>query len=259
MSTSSINPAGQDGKTIVRTVSIAAPAYNESAGIERVVTDWLTYMRTVSHIESFEVVVCNDGSRDNTGALLDAMAQANPELKPVHLAQNQGAAAALTQAIKSTSKDWVLLIDSDGQFPIENLAAMVAAIGASGKLAAIGVRQKKDTAFARFGTWSSGALCNLFHGTSYRDFNSAFKLVSGPLLRAITLEAKGLNYSTEITSRLLECRAEMAEVEIEHRPRIAGTSSMRLIGGSIHRFMFVFYIGVRQLLLNMQILQRPTL
>ena len=120
-----------------------------------------------------------------------------------------------------------------------------------------GVRQKKDTAFARFGTWSSGALCNLFHATHYRDFNSAFKLVAGPLMRGVTLEAKGLNYSTEVTSRLLERRAEMVEVEIEHRPRIAGTSSMRLVRGSIHRFMFVFYIGVRQLLLRMRILQRP--
>jgi dolichol-phosphate mannosyltransferase len=258
LSASTTNPAGQDGKTIVKTLSIAAPAYNEGAGIERVVADWLTYLRTVSHLESFEIVVCNDGSRDNTGALLDGMAASNPELKPVHLPQNQGAAAALTQAIKSTAKDWVLLIDSDGQFPIENLAAMVAAIGTSGKPAAIGVRQKKDTAFARFGTWSSGALCNLFHGTHYRDFNSAFKLVAGPLMRSVTLEAKGLNYSTEITSRLLERGAEMVEVEIEHRPRIAGTSSMRLVRGSIHRFMFVFYIGVRQLLLRMQILQRPS-
>lgn len=259
MSANSINPADQDGKRIVRTLSVAAPAYNESAGIERVVGDWLTYLRSVDHLENFEIVVCNDGSKDDTGAILDRIAAANPELKPVHLTKNQGAAAALTQAIASTTGGWVLLIDSDGQFPIENLPAMVAAIGVSGKQAAIGVRQKKDSAFARFGTWSSGALCNLFHGSHYRDFNSAFKLVAGPLIRSIPLEAKGLNYSTEITSRLLERGATLAEVEIEHRPRIAGTSSMKLVRGSIHRFLFVFYIGVRQLLLGMQILQRPTL
>ena len=43
------------------------------------------------------------------------------ELRVVDFAQNQGAAAALCAAIDATRMDWVLLIDSDGQFPIDNV------------------------------------------------------------------------------------------------------------------------------------------
>lgn len=165
----------------------------------------------------------------------------------------------MTAAIAATRFEWVLLLDSDGQFPIENLPRMWAAIQSGGTPAAIGIRQKKDSRFARFGTWASGIACNLVHGTRIRDFNSAFKLVWGPLLRSLSLEAKGMNYSTEVTSRLLECGVKLTEVEIEHQPRTTGKSNMKLIRGAVHRLLFVCYIAFRQLLLRLEVLRRPSL
>ena len=240
------------------TLSLATPAYNEAGGIETIVTDWLDYLKRCPYLRDFEIVVCNDGSRDETGPILDRLAAADHRLQPVHFATNQGAAAALTNAIRYTTMDWVLLIDSDGQFPIENLPRLVAALDAGDTRAVMGVREKKDAAFARFGSWSSGVLCNLFHGTRLRDFNSAFKLVEGTLLRSLVLEAKGLNYSTEITSRLLERRVKLVEVEIVHRPRTSGKSSRTLFRSVVHRFLFVLYVGMRQLLLKLNVIQRTT-
>ena len=238
-------------------LSLAAPAFNEEQGIRLVVEDWYRYLVECKEIEAFEIVICNDGSGDGTGSILDAMAGEHREVRPLHFSQNQGAAAALTEAIAATTLDWVLLIDSDGQFPIENLEKMLAIVRRQRVPAAIGIRQKKDRLFARFGTSASGFICNLLHRSSIRDFNSAFKLVWGPLLRALHLEAKGMNYSTEVTSRLLECRVPIAEVEIEHRPRASGASSMKMLRGATHRLLFVTYIGMRQLLLRLGVLRRP--
>jgi glycosyltransferase involved in cell wall biosynthesis len=201
-------------------------------------------------------VICNDGSTDATGDILDRLTPSYPQLCPLHFAANQGAAAALNAAIAATRGDWVLLMDSDGQFAIENLPDMLAALRRTGGLAAIGTRQKKDAAFAQFGSWASGLVCNLVHGTRLKDFNSAFKLVSGPALRGLGLEAKGMNYSTEVTSRLLERGVVPVEVTIEHRPRATGASHMRLVRGAAHRFLFVSYIALRQLLLRLGILAR---
>jgi dolichol-phosphate mannosyltransferase len=237
-------------------LSVAAPAYNEAEGIAAVVADWHSFLATQGLAE-FEIVICNDGSKDETGAILDRLALTCPQMRPLHFSTNQGAAAALNAAIAATKGDWVLLLDSDGQFPIQNLPDMLAALRASGGLAAIGIRRKKDVAFARFGSWASGVLCNWAHGSHLRDFNSAFKLVSGPVLRGLGLEAKGMNYSTEVTSRLLECGIAPVEVTIEHRPRTAGTSSMKLARGARDRFLFVLYIILRQALLRRGILTRP--
>jgi glycosyltransferase involved in cell wall biosynthesis len=238
-------------------LSVAAPAYNEAAGIESIVTEWCTFLSTCREVSSFEVIICNDGSKDETGAILDRLTVQYPQLRPLHFACNQGAAAALNAAIAATTGDWVLLIDSDGQFPIKNFPDMLAALRANGGQAAIGIRQKKDTSFAQFGSWSSGLVCNLLHGSRVRDFNSAFKLVWGPTLRRLGLEARGMNYSTEVTSRLLECGIPLAEVKIEHHPRATGVSSMKLARGAAHRFLFVSYIALRQLLLRLGVLSRP--
>jgi glycosyltransferase involved in cell wall biosynthesis len=243
-------------------LSVAAPAYNEAAGIEAVIADWHGFLSAQPGLAEFEIVICNDGSTDATGDILDRLTLSYPQLRPLHFVRNQGAAAALNAAIAATKGDWVLLIDSDGQFPIQNLPDMLAALRQSGglesaSLAAIGIRQKKDAAFAQFGSWASGVVCNLIHGSRLKDFNSAFKLVWGPTLRGLGLEAKGMNYSTEVTSRLLERGITPVQVKITHRPRTTGTSHMRLVRGAFHRFLFVIYIALRQLLLRLGILIWP--
>jgi glycosyltransferase involved in cell wall biosynthesis len=238
-------------------LSVAAPAYNEAEGIEAVIAEWHGFLSAAPEVAEFEIVICNDGSKDRTGDILDRLTLNYPQLVPVHFQKNQGAAAALTAAIAATKGDWVLLMDSDGQFPIAALPDMLAALRRSKSRAAIGIRQKKDVPFARFGSWASGCICNLVHGSRLADFNSAFKLVWGPSLRNLGLEAKGMNYSTEVTSRLLERGIMPVEVAIEHRPRLTGTSSMKLVRGALHRFLFVTYIALRQLLLKLGILMRP--
>jgi len=239
-------------------LSVAAPAYNEAAGIEAVIANWYGFLAAQSELAGFEIVICNDGSTDGTGDILDRLTLSYPELRPLHFARNQGAAAALNAAIAATTGDSVLLLDSDGQFPIENLPQMVEALRRAGGRAAIGIRQKKDAAFAQFGSWASGWVCNLVHGSWMQDFNSAFKLVWGPSLRGLGLEARGMNYSTEVTSKLLERGIVPVEVRIEHRPRATGASHMRLLRGALHRFLFVCYIALRQLLLKLGILSRPS-
>jgi glycosyltransferase involved in cell wall biosynthesis len=243
-------------RSAVESLSLAAPAYNEGQGITPVVTHWLDYLSSRSDLKRFEISICNDGSRDNTGQILESISEKRPEVVVVTHAVNRGAGAALASAISATTMDWVLLIDSDGQFAIENFDLLLDAVKRTGLPAAIGVRTTKlDGAFARFGSWASGLLCNLFHRTHYRDFNSACKLVKGDLLRSLRLECKGLNYSTEVTSQLIERGVQIAEVEILHLPRAAGTSSLRKFRGARDRFLFVCYLGFRQLLLRMGILR----
>lgn len=241
-------------------LSLAAPAYNESEGITAVLTYWVEYLEASRMARSYEIVVCNDGSGDSTGSLLQELAQKYPTIRPVHHATNRGAAAALTTAIQHTTGDWVLLLDSDGQFPVENVENMWRCVVESNADAVIGYRVKKeDSAFARFGSWASGALCGLIYGRWLRDFNSALKLVRGPVLRSLQLEAKGLNYSTEVTGRLLELNdhVKLVEVRATHVPRRTGHSSRGLIRAAWHRFLFVVYLAVRRFLQMQKVIQQP--
>jgi dolichol-phosphate mannosyltransferase len=241
-------------------LSIACPAYNEAAGIAEVIQDWMDFLPTIREITGFEVVVCNDGSRDATGSILDSLSRSCPSLKLVHHAVNQGAAAALATAITHSTGDWVLLLDADGQFPIENWQRLWKAVSESGADAAIGYRPKKeDTIVARWGAWARGFLCSCICGHRLQDFNSALKLVRGPLLRSLHLEARGLNYSTEISAKLLELRpaVKLVETEAVHLPRRSGRSSRTLVRSAWHRLLFVAYLAYRRFLQSQKVLRTP--
>jgi glycosyltransferase involved in cell wall biosynthesis len=238
-------------------LSIAAPAYNEGESLSLLVENWVEFLQARFKPEDFEIVVCDDGSKDNTWEVLSTLARAHPSVKPCRHAVNQGAGVAVATAIRHTTKAWVLLLDSDGQYPVDNLDLFRQEMERAPFTACIGYRPvKEDSAFARFGSWISGVCCNWCHGTHYRDFNCALKLVDGTLLRDLNLEAKGLNYSTEISSRILERGVAMNEIAIAHQARKKGRSSRTLLRGSLHRLLFVTYIGWRQFLLNAGLLQR---
>lgn len=238
-------------------LSVVAPAYNEAAGIEQLLSTWQAFLNQQPYLSAFEIIICNDGSSDNTGDILETLKTRYETIKPLHLKHNQGAAAALATAITHSSFEWILLIDSDDQYPIDQLSTLITTAECHPDIAAIiGIRQKKSHWFLRFGTTASGFICNIIHRSRLKDFNSAFKLVKGPLLRSFTLEAKGMNYSTEITSRLLEVNAPLLEVAIIHQARQQGKSHLRWIRDSLHRFLFVGYLAMRQILIKWQILRR---
>ena len=237
-------------------LSVAAPAYDEAGAIEASVTEWSDFLRGHPGVAEWEIVVCDDGSRDGTGDILAGLAERIPELVVVRFPRNRGAGAAIAEAVRNTRLDWVLLTDSDGQFPIRNLDRMLAARTGAERAFSGARSQKADAAAYRLGSWASGAVCNLLHGTRYRDFNSVFKLVDGPLFRSLPLESEGMNCSTEITSRVVELGVGWVEVPIEHRPRVAGARSWGYLRGAAHRLLFVGYLGVRQLLLRRRVLRR---
>ncbi len=237
------------------TLSIAAPAYNEADSIEAVLTNWIKFLlKQKKIIKKFEIIICNDGSTDDTPDILNRLSSMYNQIRIVHSIQNRGAAAALAIAISETKYQWVLLLDSDGQFPIENFSKLWGALEKSKSLSAIGLRKKKDTIFARFGTYSSGILCNIFHNSKIKDFNSALKLSWGPLLRSFHFEARGMNYSTEITSLLLRAKVNIVQVDSIHIQRAGGKSKIKFLRDAMHRFLFVLYLGLKIFLTSIKVL-----
>ncbi|MGI5153725.1 glycosyltransferase family 2 protein [Microbispora sp. CA-102843] len=239
-------------------ISVAAPAYNEADTIAAVVREWQDYLENTPAVGDWEIVVCDDGSGDATGEILAGLRARCPRLVVVTFERNRGAGAAIAAAIAHTRLDWVVLLDSDGQFPIANLDRVLPRVQAGEALAFSGARiRKADGVAYRWGSAASGAVSNLLHHTRYRDFNSIFKVVHGPLFRSLPLESAGMNCSTEITARVAEMGHEWVEVPIEHRERGGGTRGWRYLRGARDRALFVAYLGYRHWLLRRGVLRRP--
>ena len=104
-------------------ISIVVPAYNEADGIaefHRRLTNVRAKLR-----ERSEVVYVNDGSRDDTFAILRSLRERDPTISIVNLSRNFGKEIALTAGLDHSHGDAVIVIDADLQDPPELIPVLI--------------------------------------------------------------------------------------------------------------------------------------
>lgn len=107
-----------------RLVSIVAPFFNESEGVELYFAHITAVVDTIAGL-TFEFVCVDDGSRDDTLTRLLAAAQREPRIRVLELSRNFGKEAALTAGIDHACGDAVVPIDADLQDPPELIPALI--------------------------------------------------------------------------------------------------------------------------------------
>ena len=118
-------------------VSVVIPALNEARRLAPTVREAVAFLRARG--EPFEILVVDDGSRDDTAALVRQLADAAPEVRLIRLAANQGKGHAVRTGIVNSQGERVLFADADGATPIAELTRLEAAL-AAGADVAIGSR-----------------------------------------------------------------------------------------------------------------------
>lgn len=98
--------------------SIVVPAYNEANKIVPSLTQIFTFMRNFS--ESFEVLVVDDGSTDNTVDLVDNYAKDNRELRLIKN-EHKGKGPTVWSGMKAAKGDYIYMADADLSTPIDEL------------------------------------------------------------------------------------------------------------------------------------------
>ena len=107
----------------IPSISCVMPAYNEAASLPDVLAPVLAALKALS--PRVELVVVDDGSRDDTVAVMRRRCAAEPALRLVQLSRNFGKEAALTAGLAAARGEVVVLMDADGQHPPALLADML--------------------------------------------------------------------------------------------------------------------------------------
>lgn len=106
----------------VPAVSVLVPAYNEEHAIEETITK---LNAALGELESFELVVIEDGSEDGTLAKLKSLLSRFPKLRVVEHDRNRGYGAALKTGMRHAHSELIAIIDADGTYPIADLPKLV--------------------------------------------------------------------------------------------------------------------------------------
>ena len=120
--TTSMSP---DGPTVVHSLSIVVPIYNEEGCFPTLLQRLLAVSEKMVGWR-VDFLFVNDGSTDGTSGLLDDAAAHNANAKTIHLSRNFGHQAALTAGLDNAGGDFVCIIDADLQDPPEIIPDMVA-------------------------------------------------------------------------------------------------------------------------------------
>lgn len=207
-------------------LSVVMPAYNEQDAISAAVTD--VQHDILNLVPESELIVVDDGSRDDTGAILDRLAETDDRLRIVHQL-NSGHGGALITGLTKAQGEYLLLIDSDRQIPTEIFQDFWDIIS-QGRDGVFGVRRTRNDPQIRL--WLTAAIrqaLRFVFGVRIFDANIPFKL----LRRSIWEEAsKFIPSNTLAPSLFLAVYAmlrdyDIAEIDVPHQERQSGVVSIR--------------------------------
>jgi len=200
-------------------LSVVIPAYNESRRIERTLERTREYLKQSGG--SFEVIVVDDGSGDDTIARVQKMAEKFPELILLKLS-HQGKGGAVRVGMLSAKGKFILMSDADLSTPIEEVQKLKAALEQGNDLA-VGSRRAAGAAIKKHQPWirqTVGLMFGFFTrrivDTGVLDSQCGFKLFTAEVAKKIfTLQtSSGFCFDIEVLGLARKMGMRVAEVAV---------------------------------------------
>ena len=231
------------------TLSIVIPAKNEAANLPPLLDEIARAFRPLvgvvgreHRLDGYEVIIVDDGSTDDTVAVLHDLHAKHPELRPLILARNVGQSAATVAGIREARGAWVGLLDADLQNPPADLAALWAVL--PGYDAALGWRTtRQDSWMKRVVSRIANKIRNAALGQSIRDTGCSVRIISRSFAERLPSFAGGHRFFGPL---LLREGARIVQMPVTHRPRFQGTSHYGFSNRSVR--VVVDLLGVAWLL-----------
>ncbi len=200
-------------------LSLILPALDEARRLPPYLRSIRAYLDG-SFAQPYEVLVVDDGSRDETAAVVQRLAGQWPQLRLLRHARNEGKGAAVRTGMLAARGDLLLFADADGATPIEEHARLAAAIGQGADLA-VGSRLIADPALRRSRQWYRGlagrlfalAACRLL-GISTLDPQCGFKLFRAAAGRRLFAALTESGYVFDLELLLLAQRFGLRVAEV---------------------------------------------
>jgi len=178
----------------------------------------------VRMVEDFEIIVINDGSRDNTAGVVKSIATFEPRVKLYSHEKNQGYGGALATGFSKATKQYTMYMDADGQFDIRDLNSMLPLLSSYDGV--FGYRMnRQDPWIRKLNAWGWNRVVRFVFGLSIKDVDCAFKLFRTEYFQSVKIEARGALLSTEVVYKFIRAGYSYTEVGVKHLPRKAGKST----------------------------------
>ena len=208
---------------MIKLLTVFIPAYNEEENLKHCV-------HTLEHVleklgTPFEILIINDASIDQTGAVAEGIAQQDPRLRVVHHSRNMGIGGGFCTAVENALGDWLLLVPADLAMDPDDLHLYLET--ASRADVVVGLRSNLDdySFFRKLVSWFNIHMIQILFGMKERQFQyiSMYRLV---MLREMKIEYwRSAFFLAEVLIKARALGYRLVEVEIRYIPRRAGRAT----------------------------------
>ena len=204
-------------------LSVFFPAYNDAGTIASLVITSVKVAATLT--PDFEVIVINDGSKDDTAKILDELARIYPQhVRIVHHETNRGYGGALRSGFATSRKDFIFYTDGDAQYDPAEMTLLWEKMSD-------GVDWVNGWKISRSDPLHRIIIGRIYHhmvkflfGLKVRDVDCDFRLMRRRIFDVVTLEKNSGVICLEMMKKFQDAGFKVAEHPVHHFHRAYGKS-----------------------------------
>lgn len=218
----SIQEVAATSQPIELDLSIVIPVYNSTSTVTELLARLTKAVETVTL--SYEIILVDDGSGDDSWAVIQSLRETYGQLVAVQLMRNYGQHNALMCGIGMARGEYTVTMDDDLQNPPEEIPKLVAYIKQHGLDLVYGCPSTRNHSVWR--NLGSNVVWH-FYRTVFRNpvTPTPFRIMRHQLAQSVMFY--DLNF-TYLDGLLAWCTSRIAGVEVEHHPRVQGSSGYSL-------------------------------
>ena len=229
-------------KFLIHELSVFFPCYNEEKNIKNTIDKTIPVLK--KNAQNWEIILINDGSKDNTAKVLEEIKKQYPsQIKIITHNPNRGYGAALKSGLYNAKYEWIAFTDADGQFDFTEVTKLIDKQKLTKADIVIGyylARQVSKAAIFTSKIWE--LIVFILFGLHVTDIDCGFKLINKKVVETIPkLEAeRGAFISSEFLIKAKKAGFKIVEIGVHHYPRVEGKATGRNIKVIIKSFSDLF-------------------
>ena len=205
----------------MKKLSFVIPCYGSEKTVGIVIKEIDEIVSQKSEYD-YEIIAVNDQSPDNVWEVLKEISKENKKVKLINLAKNMNRPGAVMAGLSYASGEYVIIMDDDGQCPMENLWDLIKPLEEGHDVSMAKYTEYKQSIFKSFGTIVNRKMTEIVIGKP-KDLNfTNFMALKKYVVKEII---KYKNPYPYMTGLLLRTTSDIVNVKMEERERITGNTN----------------------------------
>lgn len=204
-------------------ISFIIPALNEEGNLALAVVEVLGALD--DDFSTYEILIFDDGSSDNTGRIADDLAAGNKNIKVIHNGRTMGFGYNYREGVRLAKCDYLIMIPGDNEMPGSSIKEILRHTGSADIIIPYVINKEVRSFFRRIISRTGMTIINLLFGLRIKYYNGPV-LHKSEIIKTVPLTTSGFAYQIEALVRLLKSGYSYVEVGMNIRIRECGTTKI---------------------------------